>query len=143
MRISMEKTKNNGDKITVCPFCGSRVVFCTNDVLYGELKGDWPYIYRCVSNRCDSYVGVHPNTDMPLGTLANLETRRYRRLAHVYFDSIWRTGKMRRRAAYEWLAKELGISSGQCHIALFDVEQCKRVVDIVDKYEGVKEREYE
>jgi hypothetical protein len=37
---------------------------------------------------------------------------------------------MTRRAAYSWLAEQLGIDRGDCHIGTFDVEMCKRVIEV-------------
>ena len=37
-----------------------------------------------------------------------------------------------RKAAYRWLSKQLGISAKICHIGMFDVETCKRVVEICE-----------
>lgn len=38
-----------------------------------------------------------------------------------------KTRAMTRSEAYAWLAGELGIHVGQCHIGWFDVAQCERV----------------
>lgn len=59
------------------------------------------------------------------------ELKRWRRLAHIAFDPFV-LGKERRtiRAAYEWLADEIGIPAEAARIRLMDVEQCKQVVRI-------------
>lgn len=38
---------------------------------------------------------------------------------------------MKRPEAYAWLASQLGISQSGCHIGLFDVNQCKKVIRAV------------
>ncbi len=38
---------------------------------------DWPWVYICEG--CGSYVGMHPFTDIPLGTLADAATREARK----------------------------------------------------------------
>jgi hypothetical protein len=45
---------------------------------------------------------------------------------------------MTRREAYQWLAGAMGISSKVCHIGMFDVAQCEKVVEVVDEF--LKER---
>lgn len=35
---------------------------------------------------------------------------------------------MARAQAYKWLASSLGIEPKNCHIGMFDVETCKKVV---------------
>lgn len=50
--------------------------------------------------------------------------------AHDAFDPLWKSGHFQRGIAYEWLASELGIPVGKCHMILFDQAQCQRVVDI-------------
>ena len=63
--------------------------------------------------------------------MANAELRQWRRKAHHAFDPLWRNKEKRtQRWAYEWLAQEMGLTKEQTHIAKFDVEQCKQVVNI-------------
>lgn len=80
---------------------------------------------------CYAWVGVHKGTDEPLGRLADSELRYWKRRAHAEFDSRWRRKEKRtRRAAYEWLAEEMGLPLEQTHIGMFDVEQCKKAIKI-------------
>jgi hypothetical protein len=86
-------------------------------------------IWYC--KECQAWVGCHRGTNKPLGRLANAELRRMKCLAHASFDKLWR-GKsaFTRRAAYEWLAEEMGLPVEQTHIGMFDVEQCNKCIDI-------------
>lgn len=113
---------------TVCPFCGSDVELVKNSVIYGREYGDWPWVYKCVS--CDSHVGLHPFTGIPLGTLADKETRLARQAAKAAFNPIWKSGEMSRTDAYNWLAKQLGVLVNHCHVGWFDVDMCKKVVQV-------------
>lgn len=56
--------------------------------------------------------------------------KRARQAAHQAFDPIWVEGHMTRGQAYCWLAKKLKIHRADCHMSLFDVETCRRVVAI-------------
>lgn len=53
-----------------------------------------------------------------------------RQNAHRAFDPLWQSGKMSRSAAYRWLSAKLHVPVEQCHMLLFDVAQCQRVVDL-------------
>lgn len=49
---------------------------------------------------------------------------------HALFDPVWKSGKMTRTEAYTRLAKKLELPKGKCHIGMFDVEDCKRVIEL-------------
>lgn len=112
----------------VCPYCDRPAERVTGFTLFGMVRLADKHFYRCAP--CDAHVGCHPKSSRPLGTLANAELRRARREAHAAFDPIWRSHTLRRSEAYAWLATKLGITEANCHIGLFDLEMCRRVVDI-------------
>lgn len=103
---------------------------------------------------CDAYVGVHKGTDKPLGRLADDALRKAKREAHKYFDNLWQRKLIKRRkergpeykkfyargSGYKWLATQMGLESKDCHIGMFDVEQCNRVVEICKPYYKEKKR---
>lgn len=97
---------------------------------------DYGPIWVCTP--CDAWVGCHPGTTKPLGGLANAELREWKIKAHAAFDPLWQ-GKMRRdqcskgqarRAGYRWLAKQLGLEFHRTHIGYFNVDECRKVVEI-------------
>lgn len=112
-----------------CPYCGRKAEYVDSAEIYGKSYG---MVYLC--RPCDAYVGVHDGTDTPLGRLANRELRRWRNRAHAAFDPLWQQGPYRRRRndAYAWLAGKMGLAKEKTHIAMFDVEQCKQVIQIMD-----------
>jgi hypothetical protein len=115
----------------ICPYCGKESKRVKGDVIYPHRYDLHSKVfYQC--SECDAYVGCHPRSDKPLGGLANGDLRRIRSLAHRAFDPLWNEARneSRRRAAYSWLADQLGIPSNQCHIGQFDVETCKKVLDV-------------
>lgn len=77
--------------------------------------------YRC---DCGAYVGCHPGTKRALGTPAGPETRRARSAAHAAFDPLWKSGRMKRSAAYRALAERLNIPAAHCHISWMDAATC-------------------
>lgn len=119
---------------TDCPCCrGSRVELVKNSVIYnGKCHGDWPYAYLC--RDCYAYVGLHPQTDLPLGTLADKRTRDARNVCKKPFERIWRGELLGRKAAYAWLAGELGIPVSDCHFGLFDVDRCYRAKELCEAF---------
>ena len=116
----------------VCPYCGELSEYVDSAEVYGHSYG---MLYLC--RPCNAYVGVHRGTSTPLGTLANEELRRWRNKAHLAFDPLWKQRGMRRKEAYAFLAGKLGIDRGACHIAMFDVAQCRQTVDICLEYMAV------
>ena len=117
-----------------CPYCCKPAVLVDSSAIY---KKSYGMIWLC--QPCQAWVGVHKNDgkNRPLGTLANEETRHARRMAHGAFDPLWKADldkgepkhKVRARV-YVWLAKELGIEKKDCHIGLFDLKTCVRVIEI-------------
>lgn len=108
-----------------CPYCDEPAELIIDSTsLYGR---DFGPVWACRS--CDARVGVHPGTTRALGTLANQATRRARNAAHAVFDPLWKSGQIKRRAAYAKLASLLGLPVEETHISFFGPEQCERVVD--------------
>lgn len=121
----------------ICPYCGNASEHVDGTTIYPHrpdlaVKKFW----RC--QPCDAYVGCHLGTPEPLGTLANAELRKARSEAHNAFDALWDfDGKpMTRKEAYAWLAAELGIETEACHIGMFDLAMCKKVVEAVTRRTG-------
>ena len=109
-----------------CPYCDSDSVLADSAEVYGG-KSYGP-IYLC--RPCKAWVGCHKGTSNPLGRLANAELRKWKMAAHSAFDPLWKTRKMRRRGAYKWLSDALGILEEKCHIGMFDVDLCKKTVEV-------------
>lgn len=118
-------------QIVFCPYCEQRAKFVDSKVIYGRSYG---MVYYC--KPCDAYVGVHKGTDKPLGRLANKELRRWKNAAHAAFDPVWQTGRMKRPQAYKWLSEQMGYAPEKTHIGMFDVHECKRVIQICTAYLG-------
>ena len=124
-----------------CPYCNSPA-----DLVYGGKL--YPHAYNLYHKQfyhcepCKAWVGCHDGTETPLGRLANAELRAAKSRAHIAFDALWRAKMNRdginqsaaRGAGYKWLAKQLGMDRANCHIGMFDVETCSRVVLICEPY---------
>lgn len=125
------------DPVVNCPYCGQRAHLVGGHVIYPRrpdlaTKAFW----KCVP--CEAWVGCHPGTRNPLGRLANAELRKAKQAAHAAFDPLWERKRRRercskskaRKAGYAWLAEQLEIDRERCHIGMFDVPDCLRVVEV-------------
>lgn len=128
-----------------CLYCGNAATLVNGLAIYphrldlADLK-----FWKC--EPCKAYVGCHKkgarisrsqvsDGTVPLGRLANAELRTWKSRVHEVFDPIWRSGGMTRGTAYTWLATKMGIHKDNCHVGMFDVEQCKRAVEICEKHQ--------
>ena len=115
-----------------CPYCGAEVKLKDADFIYHTAKSrKWGKVWVC-SNfpKCNSYVGCHEGTTLPLGRLANERLRTLKMEAHKQFDPIWKSGLMSRKEAYKWLADMLKIPVDECHIGMFDIKMCQKVIHL-------------
>lgn len=129
-RKATKRVKNPLPVPTECPHCGGACAIVSNAEIYGREFGEWPWAVRCAG--CKAYVGLHPFTGIPLGTLATAPMRAARKRAKAAFNPLWESGDMTRTEAYHWLAGAMGIANvEECHIGWFDVAQCDAVVAAV------------
>ncbi|MEQ9672389.1 zinc-finger-containing protein [Coleofasciculus sp. G2-EDA-02] len=121
----------------ICPYCGRETEFTDSAKVYhGKNYG---MIYLC--RPCQAWVGVHSGTDKALGRLANAELRRWKQNAHACFDPLWKRKMQKgfskaeaRNAGYKWLSQQMNLPPQETHIAMFDIEQCKKVVELCRPY---------
>jgi len=124
----MEKNKRDlseYNELLYCPYCNKEAVLASSKEIYNGQ--DYGLIWIC--RPCRAYVGCHRGTTKPLGRLANAELRDWKKRVHAVFDPLWKNGKMRRGEAYRKLANMLKIKREYCHIGMFDVKMCERVVN--------------
>jgi len=118
--------------IVLCHYCKRQADLVTGKGIYPHRRDLYNLnFYRCLP--CGAFVGCHKGTINPLGRLANSELREAKKSAHTAFDPLWKSGEKKRGGAYAWLADKLGIDVKDCHIGMFDVDMCKRVVEIMEK----------
>lgn len=117
----------------ICPYCGRASEVTTGAIIYhGRPDLAAKKIFACFP--CGAWVGCHENSGKPLGRLADAALRRAKMQAHQALDPLWH-GTKRRAAVYRWLAGELGIDPRDCHIGMFDIETCQRVIDICTRWQ--------
>lgn len=136
-QAAIMRVKDKSPIPTECPCCGGTVKLCNNAEIYGKSIGVWPFAYSC--QQCgEAYVGCHPDTHLPLGTMADKALRTLRAMAKQHFHSYLIQAKMERRAGYQWLAKQLGIPMSECHFGHFDMVNAQRALDLCNTSKGNK-----
>lgn len=115
-----------------CPYCGKEAILVTGQVIYPHRTDLYEKkFWQCLP--CGAYVGCHSGGTTALGRLANAELRKAKMAAHAAFDPIWQSEEMTRSEAYAWLAKTLGIGIDDCHVGMFDVALCNRIIAICEE----------
>ncbi|MHB9105791.1 MAG: zinc-finger-containing protein [Armatimonadota bacterium] len=100
---------------------------------HGEMEkaeGQFGPYYRCplyASRKCDMLADYHT------GAVSDQSTRNARKAAHSLFDQLWKGQRamMSRSEAYRWLQEQTGLGPEVCHIKLFTIPQCQRVIELV------------
>lgn len=142
-RQDARKTERREAEPPTCPYCQRAAVFMQDSSSLYATGKDWGPMWACLNPAHErAWVGCHPRTTKPLGRLADKALRQAKLRAHAAFDPLWKTKMERdalgqneaRRAGYAWLAKQLGINPADCHVGMFDVATCDRVVALCEPY---------
>lgn len=97
--------------------------------------------YGCTNYpACRATHGAHPD-GKPLGIPANKETRDWRIKAHKIFDTLFEgeTAVMNREEAYIFMQRLMNLSEEEAHIGKFGIEQCKKLIDLLNISNQTKE----
>jgi ssDNA-binding Zn-finger/Zn-ribbon topoisomerase 1 len=114
-----------------CPDCGSPMVLReTTRFLYPK-SGQPRRFYGCSKYpQCRATHGAHPNGN-PCGIPGDASTKKARIEAHNVFDTLWKSGRMTRPQAYQVMQELMGLPESQAHIAMFNREQCSKLVSAI------------
>lgn len=129
-RRALQRVRDYMPPPTICRYCGGPVRLINHREIYGREYSEWPYLYDC--RACDAYVGLHPKTDLPLGTLANAELRNARKTHKAKFIALTKKHGWDRKKAYSWLAGKMGIDKSVCHWGWFDADQCLKAGELCE-----------
>lgn len=128
-RRALKRVANPLPTPTNCRYCGDCVDLVPNSEIYrGRSYGEWPYAYLC--GGCRAYVGLHPQTDIPLGTLADDALRKARNASKAEFHKLKEARGFSRNQAYAWLAQSMNIEVGVCHFGWFEHQDCALAMSI-------------
>lgn len=121
-----------------CNCCGSPRVHLQKRALMGmRVTHAWDLVWHCLD--CLALVGCHEGTDIPLGLMADTQTREARFQAHKTFDRLWRGGGMSRRDAYIWMSQKLMIPLEAAHIGMLSLDQCEQLVKCVQEHKHTQQ----
>lgn len=84
--------------------------------------------FVCNVEECDVVCWLGPTS-----TPGDRETRALRSRAHMTFDPLWKYGTTTRDERYKQLAEFMGLHPDNCHIGMFDANQCRRVLEFADR----------
>lgn len=136
-RKALKRVKDPFPKPCGCRYCGSDVHLVKNSEVYGRLYGDWPFMYLCTG--CRAYVGLHPNTDIPLGSLADGALRKARSDSKAVFYSLLEKLGIPRGEGYKRLAVRMNKDPSECHFGMFELEDCRLAKEICETFLNKKQ----
>lgn len=117
----------------ICPYCQKPSEKVTGKRVYPWRKDlHHKTFYICAAD--DARVGCHPGGDKPLGRLANAELRALKMQVHAAFDPIWKEGYMKRGAAYDWLAAQMGLHKNETHVGMFSEDRARIALKVCQEF---------
>jgi hypothetical protein len=72
-------------KNVICPYCNKQAELVSSREIF---RRNYDKLYLC--RGCQAWVGSHPDTDEPKGTLAKEPLRILRQRVHKNFDKMWK-----------------------------------------------------
>jgi hypothetical protein len=114
-----------------CNYCNKPAKLVSGRVIYPQ-RADLISLLFWYCKDCKAWVGCHKKTTRPLGKLATQMLRELRAYVHTQFDPLWQNGQMTRTQAYVWLAEQMQMTVEDCHIGMFNEEQCRQVMEIIN-----------
>jgi Protein of unknown function (DUF3268). len=135
----------------ICPYCEKTAKLVDSNLIYKPTQDFFnkfkPFngvimMWACEDYpKCDAYVGCHPKSTIPLGTLANAELRTWRKKSKSPFERLWKEGHIHnfypqiskdeyRSYAYIWLSKKLELDPDLTHFGMFDLSTCMKVYEL-------------
>ena len=112
---------------------------CDDDVEADLVKGSsiytgWTQLYekqfwKCPV--CKNYVGCHPGTEKPLGSIPTKELRTARGHIHKILDPLWKGGQRKRGSVYAELSRRLGYSYHSGEVST--IEEARKIYRIIQE----------
>ena len=113
---------------------------CAEPECDGVLELLWSSRFECWFYGCSHFPrckGTLPAEvdGAPRGKPRTKELQGWRVKAHAAFDTLWKgeRNRIRRHTAYAWLRRVMVLPPEQAHISKFDIEQCQKVIRLVDE----------
>ncbi|MBN2617243.1 MAG: hypothetical protein JXR64_02900 [Spirochaetales bacterium] len=117
---------------------GKNCFYCDETTVLRETK--FGHIYECP--KCKAYVSVNKKTKEPLGSVADSDLRRKRRIAHYYTNLLIKRKMNRDNLTYDkakeklyfWLSKNIGLDFYIKSIAQLFPKETEKIINIMSKY---------
>lgn len=115
-----------------CGECGAPMILRTSDK-YPNKDGSPRKFYGCTRwPVCSGTHSAHQNSGKPMGIPADKETKLARQQAHALFDPYVKKWFQNRREGYQFLANVMGLSEKDAHISRFNIDQCKKLITLLE-----------
>lgn len=120
----------------ICGQCGSPMQLRTTNKFINK-DGSPRKFYGCTRwPDCDGTHSAHQNSGKPMGIPADKETKAWRIKAHAMFDPYVKKWFPNRPEGYKFLQNVMGLTSAQAHIGRFTIEQCEKLIKIIESNSG-------
>lgn len=112
-----------------CPLCGYDVILLDRTA---DDRGQWWSVkYRCLG--CEAYVGTHPHSVYPLGTLADADLRKRRMAVHRAIDYLWKDCDWERNKVYALMSRLM--STQDFHVGHLSKAECSQALKVFREWE--------
>lgn len=128
---AVQRVKHPAPIPTSCRYCHGKVICVQNYVIYGRNYGEWPWVYVC--EKCNARIGLHPRTNIPLGTIADDELRRKRGEAKELFLFMKDRFNLSRDEAYAQLSVLLKKPPEETHFGMFELIDCTNAIRLLSE----------
>jgi hypothetical protein len=129
-RLKLDAWKEEVLAGNICPYCNNSTNRIKGLEIYGK-NTPWSDLDFMLCRPCWAYAGVHRESGIALGSVANSTLRNKRKAAHQVFDRLYKEAHLTRSQAYTWLANQLNLDRKLTHIGMFGEESCDLVIELV------------
>lgn len=119
----------------VCGECGAPMLLKTT-TKYTNKDGSPKKFFGCSRYpACTGTHSAHQNSGKPMGIPADKETKTWRIKAHALFDPYVKKWFPTRADGYKFLQNVMGMTVKEAHIGKFNIEQCKKLIFLIENSE--------
>lgn len=122
MATKAKKRKRKRKPPKLCPIHGVKLVYTPNR---------WGAHWNCPTDGCSVRCWGGATS-----TPGDAETFELRKRAHAAFDPLWKGSMLkfqRRPEAYRWMQEVMKLGPRECHIGLFNAQQCRELLRHIDE----------
>lgn len=106
----------------ICPYCKNDAEWVDNKELYHKNYNKSSKAYLC--RKCDAYICCIKNTKIPFGTMADLDTRKFRKVLFGEISRISKSMSISKKEVYKIISRKV---SFRFYIPKLNLQQCEKV----------------